>query len=124
MNPAEPLPISDELHLKIFRIVVEAQINETQLAFAMRRSDLVDGYVLRCTRKVAYLPASPELKLWATWWDAFKCRWFPQWALHRWPPTFRTFEARAYFQNLPIPPRGDHIVLYTWAARPQTEAPK
>ena len=26
-----------------------------------------------------------------TWWDAFKARWFPAWALLRWPPAYTRF---------------------------------
>lgn len=25
-----------------------------------------------------------------TWWDAFKLRWFPKWALKRWQPEYQT----------------------------------
>lgn len=27
------------------------------------------------------------------WWSAFKFRWFPQWALRRWPPALTVIEA-------------------------------
>lgn len=27
-----------------------------------------------------------------TWWDAFKLRWFPKWALKRWPARYKTVE--------------------------------
>lgn len=120
----EPLSISDGLRLKILQIAVAARIDETQLQYAVDPGGFLEAMVLRCTRRVAYFPADPRIQLWATWWDAFKCRWFPQWALRRWPPVFRIYEARAYFQSLPIPPHGDQVILYSWAERSQTEAPK
>ena len=31
----------------------------------------------------------------ATWWDALKLRWFPRWALRRWPAQYAKVEIRA-----------------------------
>lgn len=44
----------------------------------------------------------------ATWWDAFKVRWFPRWALRRWPCVWACIDVeekayKAVFTNLRDP---------------------
>ena len=43
-----------------------------------------------CSRFNKYLPTRELCSYrWpATWWDAVKARWFPAWALQRWPATY------------------------------------
>jgi hypothetical protein len=38
-----------------------------------------------------------------TWWDAFKLRWFPEWALEAYPADFtvKALEAQAIYSALP-----------------------
>ena len=38
----------------------------------------------------------------ATWWDAFKERWAPAWFLRRWPASYSTFDAAAFYPAMPI----------------------
>jgi hypothetical protein len=38
-----------------------------------------------------------------TWWDHTKERWFPAWALRRWPVQYREHEARLLLPYLPLP---------------------
>lgn len=35
----------------------------------------------------------------ADWWEAFKERWFPQWALKRWPARMTRYEAWALYPH-------------------------
>lgn len=43
-----------------------------------------------------------------TWWDAFKLRWFPKWALKRWPAEWEVVrfrvEATQFFLDVPHVP--------------------
>jgi hypothetical protein len=36
-----------------------------------------------------------------TWWDAVKHRWFPDWALRRWPVHYTRHEALTYLPEIP-----------------------
>ena len=49
-----------------------------------------------------------------TWLDAFKLRWFPEWALERWPPsiTLVSVTARAWFPDLRVQQRGNDLRMY------------
>lgn len=42
-----------------------------------------------------------QVKFPADWWQAFKARWFPAWALRRWPVVHTTvrFEAKAIYPH-------------------------
>lgn len=53
-----------------------------------------------------------EIRYTKTWWDAFKARWFPRWALLRWPPAFVviTPELTEYFPDLK-PLRGQRSMI-------------
>jgi len=50
----------------------------------------------------------------ADWWQAFKDRWFPGWALKRWPVKFRTFDMTAYqtYPEIKIPSPAGPIVYH------------
>lgn len=41
----------------------------------------------------------------ATWWDAFKERWFPEWARRRWPSNsiVHVFDVRVLYPTVPHP---------------------
>ena len=47
----------------------------------------------------------------ATWWDAFKERWFFNWAKKRWPITRRRYEAIALYPKISIPEEKCKIVF-------------
>ena len=65
----------------------------------VHRSEVSPDIIISCERYIATMGLDtvvyPE-----TWWDAFKDRWFPVWALNRWPATFRTYTAKALFPKL------------------------
>lgn len=48
----------------------------------------IDGYIHGMTdERITIHEQWPE-----TWWDAVKVRWFPRWALKRWPAQFREID--------------------------------
>jgi hypothetical protein len=50
----------------------------------------------------------------ATWWEHFKHRWFPRWALKRWPVQLRTVKVDAFalFPELePLRAKGGYLEL-------------
>ena len=54
----------------------------------------------------------------ATWWDAFKERWFPGWALQRWPAVRieRHWQAQAIAREIKMPPvLKPHLIIYETA---------
>ena len=52
--------------------------------------------------------ATVEVKWPADWWQALKERWFPAWALRRWPVTYRRekLEAVALYPKISLPEHG------------------
>ncbi len=50
----------------------------------------------------------------ATWWDAFKLRWFPRWAIKRWPAANArvVVKAQALFPELGGIERRARLVIY------------
>lgn len=60
-------------------------------------SHILEGLVLTVERRVwARQIDEQEIKYPATWWDAFKERWYPAWALLRWPAQHRCHSWKAY----------------------------
>jgi hypothetical protein len=53
--------------------------------FALRCSDADEIEMRFRLRIMATEPERVEVTWPATWWDAVKQRWFPRWALRRWP---------------------------------------
>lgn len=69
------------------------------------------------SRKVR-LSESREVSYPATWWDAFKVRFFPRWALSRWPAVATTLrltveaDAVALFPEIQFPGNKGCVVFY------------
>lgn len=58
---------------------------------------IMGGLALRLERFVWATKIGEELESWpADWWEAVKERWFPTWALHRWPVRYRHLSLKAY----------------------------
>ena len=57
-----------------------------------------------------YCPAElkREIRFTANWWEAIKERFFPQWALNRWPVSYHVFRIYEMFPEVAWPKRGGH----------------
>ncbi len=76
-----------------------------------------DGIVLRIRQDVLGRELERiECRYPADWWQAFKARWFPAWALRRWPvkETVRELVARELYPKIAMPDKG--AVLNLWQA--------
>ena len=64
-------------------------------------------------------PAQRTMTFPKTWWDAFKIRWFPSWALRTWPATEIKvhLEAYALLPNLPVELGPINQIHYTTSER-------
>lgn len=64
-------------------------------------------------RKIAANPTGEEsIKYPATWWDAFKIRFFPRWARKRWPSRLTVQNAAWLFPDLNIPQERNSLKLF------------
>ena len=71
------------------------------------RYDL-EAMVVRLRKYVWSERLADETVRWpATWWDAFKDRWFPRWALRRWPVRWKHADFTIYrgYPDLVMPER-------------------
>jgi hypothetical protein len=65
-----------------------------------------DGVVITIRQRIAGKTLEVIEESWpADWWQAVKARWFPRWALARWPAQMRSvrLEAVAMYPKLPLP---------------------
>ena len=59
--------------------------------------NIMRGLAYRLDRIVWANKIGEELESWpADWWEAVKERWFPKWALRRWPVRYRHLSLKAY----------------------------
>jgi hypothetical protein len=83
-------PLLPELYLHVseaelrVRLAHEAEVMVAQLT-AMVAGERVD-----------------EIKYPLDWWEAFKGRWFPVWALRRWPVRFNTWKLDIHYPKLAV----------------------
>jgi hypothetical protein len=57
----------------------------------------------------------------STWWDAFKLRWFPKWALKRWPVVMNRIDGEILYPKIAIPHReGFRMRLAVYPVYPDT----
>jgi hypothetical protein len=86
------------LHRKDYRM--QGRIDERQAATRIRevREHMTESLIIQLDRSVyGDQPVSREVARFpATWWDAFKDKFFPAWALDRWPVKYE--EVRASFE--------------------------
>jgi hypothetical protein len=101
-------PVTRELEGERFRLVIESVISRAGLNEGLFQWEYVESVmqemVLRLVAEItATRPAFHVVEYPATWWEAFKARWFPRWALKRWPVKLTTVrvEARALLPDIP-----------------------
>jgi hypothetical protein len=89
------------------------QSAELTLAWIERCAEQ-DAYAFRRMFSLAGQQKTKTVSFPANWWQHFKQRWFPAWALDRWPVRLRTvnFHAVRVFDGIPAPV-GDLAVYYS-----------
>lgn len=112
MNNDEPIPIPKELRLKIEKITARSRVNLANLELVRQPDEYMEVLIIDAVRRVCFLPSKPVVSFPTTWWDAFKVRWFPDWAMKRWPAEITYLEARTYFPDLEIPRSGDRLSIH------------
>jgi len=85
--------LSRQLHLKLKQWGIRAKV-DAALAMQTEQATPVFDYLLAELRAFVVVEEQVPLRLEvpADWWEHFKQRWFPAWALARWP--VRTLEIR------------------------------
>jgi len=109
MNPdSEFKPVFDTVELQRLMVASSVHVQEAflhdpritvQRDYIMQRLTLVlRGYIW------ADPPKSISVRYPRTWWDAFKLRWFPTWALEAYPADYEIeiMEAQTFYPNLPF----------------------
>jgi hypothetical protein len=74
----------------------------------------LDRMVVRLQRFILSERLADESVRWpTTWWDAFKERWFPNWALRRWPAAYSHADFTVYrgYPDLVMPERGHTLYI-------------
>lgn len=80
------------------------------------RQVMRDELVMQLKAEFASMePQYQEFSWPTTWWDALKLRWFPRWALRRWPSDMSriTLTERTAFPDIAVPPNQHTILLRT-----------
>lgn len=90
-----------EIHFQFEQVANQRIIpaDNTVYKFDVLRDHMLPNLVLSLQRFVAKIGLD-EISHPSTWWDAFKERWFPEWAKKRWPVQYKTYEVAAFFPEL------------------------
>lgn len=78
----------------------EEVIREIQLK--AWRHDASRNLVMQLMGVVAMWREERLLKTPANWWQHFKLRWFPKWALRRWPVLYEYHDAAVILPKVPV----------------------
>lgn len=101
---------TDEITLRVRRLVAEARLSPTQMR-ALKRVDLQSFLtkqsveLIRAVLDLACLE-EPIQEIPADWWQHFKLRWFPKWLKRRFPVKMEWIAAIHKFPELDVPPLG------------------
>lgn len=86
----------------------------TRPRVAVRRlAEHVGALCVQMIQDVAVQRIPEVVRYPADWWEAFKARWFPAWALARWPVRETIYDAKVLYPEVEIPERMHVIRLYT-----------
>lgn len=79
------------------------------------RHEMTSRLTWELTGIVAVWRAGRVLKVPANWWEHFKQRWFPAWALKRWPVLCEHYDAGVVLPRVPVVRPEYHMVEFpTW----------
>jgi hypothetical protein len=79
-------PVVTEVVLEAMKVAVAKRFSRSRVECYAELEFDTDCMVARLEQYVLSERLADECVVWpATWWDAFKERWFPWWWLRRWP---------------------------------------
>lgn len=101
-----------EVRMQIEKIQCKHAVPNTSLRSYLDFS--IEAIVIEMQRKIAMHRGEQVLKVPATWWDAFKIRFFRPWMLARWPAKYTRHRAVAFYPNIAIPYHDSEMVWHEW----------
>lgn len=111
-------PRVERVSYRIERYVILQHISVEMMDRA-HQGFLQDMIAMRIQGLTATWTQERFLEVPRTWWDHTKLRWFPAWALKRWPVLYMTYDAMAILPHVPVPNRPGHTVEYAvWREQP------
>jgi hypothetical protein len=113
--------VFNEIELEKIKITIAESVSNELLGVVVECKDIADDFIKnRMTLLVrGYIwgesGKTQTIRYPATWWDAFKERWFPQWLLTRYPAAYREhkIDLRTLYPNFKISmPHETHVLKY------------
>jgi len=92
-----------EITLEIEQIAARHVLDQNIWQVRVARDEILDHVFVTLVRRVASFRGTESVRFPATWWDAVKERFAPDWMLRRWPVEYRTITARAMLPDVPLP---------------------
>jgi hypothetical protein len=112
--------VGTEVVLEKFQVYVATVIPQT-LGIVVDNVEVMLDEIFHdmMLRMRAYIWGEPP-KVWrvkapADWWQHFKERWFPEWALKRWPMVYRidTVKMQVLYDRMKISMPDEHYIIHT-----------
>lgn len=92
-----------EITLEIEKIAARYVVDPSIWQIRVARDDILGGVIINLIRRVAAYRGTEVIRFPATWWDAVKERFAPDWMLARWPIQYQTITASAMLPDVPLP---------------------
>lgn len=114
----------DVLRYELERFKVDLYFSP-EVVDAMRietfQSQATRDLVYRLVGLVATWRKERLLRVPANWWQHFKQRWFPAWALKRWPVLYTVYDAAVVLPKVPVfDPKYHTVEFPVWQRRGET----
>jgi len=95
----------------------KSQVNKQNIHVSVIQMVDTDNLLIRLSQKITALPDEDiviDLRQPKTWWDHFKEKWYPSWAIKRWPIEYNEIYIRekrykAICPHLGTHPTNDHL---------------
>ena len=102
-------PTIETVNIEAMTFAVRELLSPEMAAFNNLRSDQMTDYLtgrIVTTFKVELAGKNEKVDVYSTqrapasWWDHFKYRWFPSWALDRWPVEYEVFNETVHHHHV------------------------
>lgn len=109
--------VVETLILEVERLYAQCAISNevcfgTKPRFEIEHDLLAARRLVRMIQDVAVQRIPNSLRYPATWWDALKLRWFPAWALGRWPAQYAQYDAMVLYPEIALPEKMHFMRVY------------
>lgn len=117
LDPSLPVTEADRVELEVTMYAIQQALSKQHLQYLkvdLHHHPVFDLFILNASWRVLARKAQHTISYPADWWQAVKERWFPAWALRRWPVQRVTLRAQEILPAIRFPDNMRELSFFTF----------